>query len=227
VRTSTRSSSKLGAAHSTRQHSKPFTAVLGPDGNLSSPTDVQGRIITGYRHYTEYKRRVSDNTIVPGSAHEVREPIYGDKLDHCTIRALRSTGPVPSADVLPTLFSAVSGVASKVKTTPAGPRMAGTYQNSGGLKIQFATEGAVLDCGQAHVAAAYTVQNDATALRITRKAVSPLTLTLQSDGTLAGPGTTDVAGRVVSGSTPNGIAFAPRHTQCPVGVLAPHGGPNP
>jgi hypothetical protein len=204
---------------------KPFTAALGPDGNLTGPgpTGVQGQIITGYRHYTEYKRRVSDNTIVPGSAHEVSEPIYGPKLELCTICALRSTGPVPSSDVLPALFSAVSGDTSQIKTTPAGPRMSGSYENSGGLKIQFASEAAVIDCGEAHVASSYNVTNDATALRITlNKAGGPLTLTLQPSGILTGPGTTNVEGRVVSGSTDNAITFAPRHTQCPVGALSPH-----
>ena len=204
---------------------KPFTVALGPDGNLSGPgpTDVQGQIITGYRHYTAYKRRVSDNTIVPGSQHDVAEPIYAPKLERCTIGTLRSTGPVPSSDVLPALFSVVSRDASKIKTTPAGPRMSGTYQNPGGLKVEFASEGAVLDCGQAHVAAAYTVSNDASALRIAlNKAGSPLTLTLQPNGTLTGPTTIDVEGRVVSGSTDNGIAFAPRHAQCPAAALAPH-----
>jgi len=207
---------------------KPFTAVLGLDGNLSGPgpTDVQGQIVTGYRHYTAYKRRVSDNTIVPGSQHEVSEPIYGPKLERCAIGALPSTGPVPSADLLASL-AAAAGDASQQKTTPAGPRMSGTYQNSGGLRIQFASEAAVLDCGEAHVAAAYTVRNDATALRITLdKAGGPLILTLQPNGTLSGTGTADVMGRVVSGSTPNGIAFAPRHTQCPVGILIPNGTPN-
>ena len=106
--------------------------------------------------------------------------------------------------------------------------MSGAYQNSGGLKIQFASEGAVLDCGEAHVAAAYTVRNDATALRITLdKAGGPLLLTWQPNGTLSGTGTADVRGRVVSGSTPNGIAFAPRNTECPVGILIPNGTPNP
>jgi hypothetical protein len=209
---------------------KPFTAVLSLDGGLAGPgpTDVQGQIITGYRHYTAYKRRVSDNSIVQGSQHDVAEPIYAPKLERCSIGALRSTGPVPSADLIPVLTGAMTGDNSKVKTTPAGPRMSGTYKNSGGLKIQFATEAAVVDCGEAHVASTYSVTNDATALRVTLdKAGGPLTLTFQPNGTLMAPGTTNVEGRVVSGSTPNGIAFAPRRAQCPVGTLAPHVGNKP
>ena len=204
---------------------KPFTAALGPDGNLTGPgpTDVQGQIITGYRHYTAYKRRVSDNTIVQGSQHDVAEPIYGPKLERCTIGPLHSTGPVPSTDLMPALTSVMTGDNSKVKTTPAGPRMSGAYQNPGGLKIQFASEAAIIDCGEAHVASAYNVTNDASALRITlNKAGGPLTLTLQPNGTLTGPPTTEVEGRVVSGSTDNAITFAPRHAQCPATTLAPH-----
>jgi hypothetical protein len=163
----------------------------------------------------------------------VREPIYGPKLEHCTIGPLRSTGPVVSADLLPALSAAMTGDDSKVKTTPAGPRMSGTYENSGGLKIQFASEAAVIDGGEANVASGYAVSNDATVLRVTLdkvggdKAGGPLVLRLQPDGTLSGAGTADGLGRAVSGSTPNGIAFVPRHTQCPVGTLAPRGVPNP
>jgi hypothetical protein len=204
---------------------KPFTAALGPDGNLvgPGPTDVEGQIITGYRHYTAYKRRVSDNSIVQGSQHDVAEPIYAPKLERCTIGSLRSTGPVPSTDLMPALMGAMTGDNSKIKTTPAGPRMSGAFENSGGLKIQFATEAAVIDCGEAHVASAYNVTNDATALRITlNKPGGPLALILQPNGTLTGPATTEVEGRVVSGSTDKAITFAPRHAQCPVGTLAPH-----
>jgi hypothetical protein len=117
----------------------------------------------------------------------------------------------------------MTGDNSKVKTTPAGPRMSGAYENSGGLKIQFASEAAVIDCSEAHVASTYNVANDATELRITvNKAGGPLTLTLQPNGTLTGPVTTNVEGRVVSGSTDNAITFVPRHAQCPVATLTPH-----
>jgi hypothetical protein len=151
-------------------------------------------------------------------------------LERCGIGALRSTGPVVSDSLLNTLLAAASGdpSGSKLKTTPAGPRMSGTYESSGGLKVQFASEGAVLDCGEAHVARPYTVENAATAVRVTiDNGGLPLAFTLQPDGTLTGVGTADVAGRVVSGSTPSGIAFAPRHTRCPAGVLAPHGAGRP
>jgi len=46
---------------------------------------------------------------------------------------------------------------------------------------------------------------------------------VRPDGTLNGPGTTEVAGRVVTGSTDNAIVFAPRNARCSIGTLSPAG----
>ncbi len=198
----------------------PFALILGPDGNIigPGPTDIQGQIITSYRNYIVYERRVSDNSIV--SQHPASEPVLGPKRERCSIGAMRSTGPVASANLIPALTAATQP--SKEKSTPAGPRMSGTYQGPGGLKIQFASEGAVLDCRDAHVARAYTVAVAPAAIRITiDNAGVPLVLALQPDGTLSGDGAAEVLGRVVSGTTADAVTFAPRRASCPIGVLTP------
>jgi hypothetical protein len=56
--------------------SKPLVVSLEPGGRITGPAafDVDGRIITGYRTYWVQERWSSDNSVVPGSGHEVQEP---------------------------------------------------------------------------------------------------------------------------------------------------------
>jgi hypothetical protein len=54
---------------------------------------------------------------------------------------------------------------------------------------------------------------------------TPLTLVLQPNGTLAGSGMVDVAGRrLVPTSEGDVHKFVPQNARCPVGTLAPRGG---
>jgi hypothetical protein len=201
----------------------PFAVVLGPNGAMTGPgmTAVTGQIITGYHHWTEYTRRVSDNQIV--SERPMSEPIYAPKLEHCEVGALRSTGPVVGGSFMELLEAGLGADSSKLKTYPPGPRFTGTYASSGGLSAQFSPEGVVMDCGQAHVARTYKVENSAASLRLTiDNGSTPLALTMQSDGSLLGNGSADIAGRVVSGTAPNGdITFRPTHANCSIGTLTP------
>jgi hypothetical protein len=207
---------------------RPFTLVLGPDGNMTGPgtIDVKGQVVVGYRRYTVYTRRVSDNQIV--GQHEESEPIYGPKVDRCTLASLRSGGPVPAAS-LSNLLTATLALAGgdksggNVKTYPPGPRLVGSYEGSGGLKIAFAPEAAILDCREAHIASTYIVRNAADALRVTiDNGGTPITLALQADGSLAGSGTTDITGRLVSGqASEGGVTYRPVRANCPVGTLSP------
>ena len=99
-----------------------FALVLELDANITGPgpTDIQDQIITGYHNNTIVERRVSDNQIV--GERPVSEPIYAPKLERCTLGALRSTGPIVSARLLPALTAVATGQqdTQKVKTTSAG-----------------------------------------------------------------------------------------------------------
>lgn len=102
---------------------------------------------------------------------------------------------------------------------PAGPRMGGTYVG-GGLKVEFRPTAAVLDCGNAHVMRPYGVQNLADRVVITvRNGNVPLTLTLGADGALAGSGSVDVTGRLVTGLNGSDVTFAPHQERCNLGTL--------
>jgi len=157
-------------------------------------------------------------------------PVFAAKTERCTIGALRPTGPSVTVG---SFFTSILGVASgqpgeqavseSEKDLPApGPRVTGQYAGQGGLALDFNAERVVLDCGEAHVARRYTVESTASQILISVKnGAAPFTLALQSNGNLAGSGNVDVSGRVVSGSTGNGIAFAARNAHCAAGVLAP------
>jgi len=215
---------------------KAFVLALGPDGRLAGPgpIDIKGKIIVGYRTYWVEQRRVSDNTIIPGSGHEVKEPIYEPKTERCTAGVLLPAGATSTSEgVLESLSSLFSGQSadqgahdSQKDTQTLGLRMGGRYSGQGGLSLEFHAAAAVIDCGEAHVARPYMVENAASQVLVTVKnGAAPFTLAVRPDGTLTGSGSAEVAGRVVAGSSANGIAFAPRNSRCTIGTLAPSGAP--
>jgi hypothetical protein len=216
---------------------KPLAFNLGSDGQLTGPgvTDLAGQIITGYNNVwmQEYRNGVPE---VGGSClggrcgYWTQVPVYAAKTERCTIGALRPTGPSPTGG---SLVSSLLGVASgqsaeqafgeSEKDLPApGPRVIGQYAGQGGLALDFSAERVVLDCEEAHVARRYSVASTASQVLVSvNNGATPFTLALQPNGTFAGSGNVEVSGRVVTGSTGNGIAFAPRTSRCTVGVLAP------
>ena len=208
----------------------PITVTLAADGRMTGPplTDVHGRIITGYQTYWVEQRNVSDNSVVPGSGHQERTPVYGPKTERCAFGALRATAPVvASGSIIGAMASIAGGAAdpasqrSGTTEAPAGARMAGTFAGNG-LRLEFRPTAVVIDCGEAHVLRPYSVESLADRMRITlRNGDVPVPLTLQGDGSLVGTGAIDVAGRVVTGVDANGPAFAPRSARCPVAALAP------
>ncbi len=224
-----------------RAEPKPLVLGLGPDGRLTGPglTDLKGRIITGYNQVWMQEYRNGSPLVLPtcgGSCgHWIQEPVYAAKTERCTIGSLRPAGPTGTAG---SLVTSVLGIASgqsaekasqdSEKDLPApGVRMTGHYAGQGGLALEFAPQSVILDCGEAHVGRPYTVENGASQALVTVKnGTAPFTLALQPDGTLVGSGSVDVAGRVVTGSTANGIAFAPRSIRCAIGTLVPGGAPS-
>ncbi len=205
----------------------PLVVLLGPDGTFSGPSAfaVTGNVIVGYNRYW-VETRNADGSIVVGSGHEERTPIYEPKTERCGFASLRATAPAHAeTSVIGLLAGGLDGQAAALKSgfaeVPAGPRMSGTYAGAGGLQLEFRTTAVVVDCGEAHVRQSYAVENLADRLVVTvRNGTVPLTLTLQPDGTLNGSGTVEVAGRVVTGTNAAGVTFAPRNVRCPVGPLA-------
>ena len=173
------------------------------------------------------QRRVIDNVPLPGSGHYEQRPIYETRTISCGFSSLRATAPAhPEAGVI----GAVSGIftgqpdpssaLSGTTEAPAGPRMGGTYAGASGFKVEFQSTAVVLDCGNAHVKRPYGVQNLADRVVITvRNGNVPLALTLGADGTLAGSGMVDVAGRLVTGMNGSNVTFTPHQERCTLGTL--------
>jgi hypothetical protein len=209
---------------SVQNEPRSFVFTVGNDGRLSGPgpTDVKGRIITGYSNVWVEKRRVSDNSIVAGSGHWEQEPIYAPKVERCTIGVLILVPPPPADD---TGGGLLGSLMKSFAPGPAGLRMTGHYASQGGLALEFDSASVTLDCGAAHVKQPYTVENRPDQILVTVKTgASSFNVALQPNGTLIGSGSADVAGRVVTGSRGDDITYAAKHASCTIGTLAPKPG---
>lgn len=178
----------------------------------------------------------NSSTYVPGGGgggHYENVPDYAPKTQACTIGTLMP-GPPVAPD--PGMLANVASFAGMLFGSPAtsssggagpdllapGIRMAGVYASSGGLRAEFAAPAVVLDCGQAHVRGKYSVERAGPRILIhIENPASPFTLLVQPDGTLAGPATVSVAGRLVSGMNGNDVAYTPHTETCNANTLAP------
>jgi hypothetical protein len=208
---------------------KQLAFELGASGRIAGPSgaDVTGQVITGYRLYNVW-RRYADGTIVPGSQHQESEPVYEDRTVRCSFSSLQPVGTTQSdASPLALISSLFGGEKSQEMKedekhpTPPGLRMAGIYSGAGGLRMEFHPVAVILDCGEAHVARAYNVQQAADGVHVTvANDTSPFTMTVRGDGGLAGSGLAEVAGRLLAGQTENGFVFRPHRESCALNSLA-------
>ncbi|HMG85521.1 MAG TPA: hypothetical protein VK574_07245 [Terracidiphilus sp.] len=147
------------------------------------------------------------------------------KTERCNVTTLPPTGStVKISSALTQLFGTQ---ASKSANTAPGLRLTGTYAQPGGLTIEFRDDSATVECGEAHTAEAYWVApagNDF-AVKL-QNGATPLVLTLQPNGTLAGSGSVEIAGRrIVRSDNNDGVHnFVPVNAHCTVGTLTPHSG---
>ena len=209
---------------SVRSEPSSFVLSMGSDGSLIGPgaVDVKGQIITGYRKV--WMQRYHDGVAVAGSGYWDNEPIYAPATERCTIATL-AQAPLPAKDTNPLTAGITSAINSVIPDGPAGLRMSGHYLSQGGLALEFAVDSVVLDCGAAHVKEPYLVENAANQIMVAVKnGASPFTLAVQPNGTLTGSGSTEVAGRVVTGSSETALTYAPKNAHCAIGTLIPKSG---
>jgi hypothetical protein len=146
------------------------------------------------------------------------------KTERCNVTTLPPTGStVKISSALTQLFGTQ---ASKSANTAPGLRLAGTYAQPGGLTIEFRDDSATVECGEAHTAEAYWVLPSGNQFAVKlQNGATPLVLTLQPDGLLAGSGSVDVAGRRLVRSANDDVHnFVPVNARCTVGTLTPHSG---
>ncbi len=206
-----------------------FVLALGPDGNLRGPGTIamDGKVVVG--HTTVYVPASPDPAPYGTPAHNKEVEVYAPKTERCVIGSFIPTGSsVTVASAYQSTIGAFSGQspeqasrsAAKVAPSP-GLRLGGEYAGQGGLKVTFEIDDAILDCGEAHVARPYAVQAQGDQILVSiNNGAAPLLLRLLPDGSLAGEGTVDVAGRVVTGISNAGATFAPKNVRCAVGTLS-------
>ena len=118
------------------------------------------------------------------------------------------------------LTQVVAPSAKQKPPVPPGLRLAGVYAGQSGLRIEFREDLATVECGEAHLAQTYSVQdNNGQVLLKIENGAAPIALNLQANGTLVGSGIVNVAGRLVTGSTDTALTFAARNARCGVGTL--------
>jgi hypothetical protein len=200
-----------------------FLVALGADGKVVGPSAVTfaGQVITGYNDGVAGMKNTATNTPVPGTVRVVHDPIYAAKTATCIAGTMTPGMIDPPAgaafmDVSMMMFPDTQ--TAQQKEAP-GARMLGTFVGTGGLKIEFQSTGAVIDCAQAHVVSQYQVASTSSGVTITFKNASPFTLTLQSNGALSGTGSAKIDGRLVSGQTASGFTFTPVSASCAIGTL--------
>jgi len=206
-----------------------FVLALGAEGNLRGPGTIamDGKVVVG--HTTVYVPASTDPAPYGTPAHNKEVEVYAPKTERCLIGSFIPTGSsVTIASAYQSATAIFSGQSSDQASRsaakvapPPGLRIGGEYAGPSGLKITFEIDDAILDCGEAHVARPYAVQARSDQILVSiNNGAAPLFLRLQPDGSLAGEGTVDVAGRVVTGITNAGVTFAPKDARCAVGILA-------
>jgi len=221
----------------------PIVLTMRPDGGLTGPglVDVKGRIIIGY--HTETKTLYRDGVpAAPGTCDgpcstSVSVPDYAPAMARCVIGSLAmppSPKPAP-APAQPANDSGIMGLVTGLTDMldpghgahadgEVGLRMVGKY-GGGMLLLDFSSNFLVLDCGQAHVRAPYTVENAPNAFLIhVQNSGGPFTLAFEPDNTLRGAGSTTVNGKLVTGMKGDDITFAPHSETCDVGTFRPKTG---
>lgn len=197
--------------------------TLGPDGRASGPAaqDITGQKITGYEVTTNLKT----------GAQVSRTPVYAPVTEHCNVGALTPGAAVAVDPGLPsstpsvlaalgTVLDTLSGDAPKQLMLPPGPRMTGVFANTGGMKIQFNDGSAIIDCAQVHILTPYSVSFQAgTADVAVDNGSNPFNLHINADGTLSGPGTATINGKILTALSGDDPVFAPTTASCPLNSL--------
>lgn len=209
----------------------PFSFFLQPDGRLVGPpaANITGKVIVGYNRYWAFQRYASTGEVVPGTGHWEQQPIYADKTQSCAIGTLLPTGPsAGGGSILESVAQATDQIlkgpsaksSPEKQLPPPSIRMAGVYSSQGGLRAEFQTASVILDCGRAHVRDQYIVERAGGRLVLhIQNAGSPFTATVQPDGSLAGPASVVVAGRIATSMSGDQVNFVLVTTSCPASTL--------
>lgn len=210
-----------------------MTFAMRPDGSLVGPgmVTISGKIIVGYNTTTttlvhQDGSEASGCTGAYGSCRTTTStPIYAPATARCNFATLAAPTPTHQATGAAAddgtfgggLFSFMSSV---VTMADPGIRMNGKFLSPTGLILDFEGDAVTMDCGVAHVKAPYTVQNASGEFRVSvNNPGGPFALTVASDNTLHGSGSTTVNGKLYQSINDGQISFRPVSTTCSVNTF--------
>jgi hypothetical protein len=207
---------------------QPIVINLQPDGSVSGPgsTLVKGRIITGYS--TTTKTVMVDGAPAGPQGYDCNGPCstsssvpnYAPKVERCTLGTMAFTRPEP----VKTPKTGIGFLDAITDGAPAitGFRMAGRYESSSGLKVEFGNGGVVLDCGKAHAESPYVVDNTPSGFVVrVQNGGGAFLLGVAPDNSLRGSGSTSVNGKLVTAIRGQNVSFTPHSESCSVGTFNP------
>jgi hypothetical protein len=205
-----------------------------PGGQITGPgaMTIDGQVIEGYKTVTE-KRVYSDGTFA-SAPFTSQTPIYRAATDTCTFSTFQL---VPQTYATQTADQAkqygtndLAGkpipngmIFSGIYASPGAENSSGPTYAAGSVRAEFDTNNAVIDCANAHVKLPYSVRNTNGQISIAvANPNAPFTLTVQSNGSLAGSGMITVSGRLLAGQDAGGnFSFKPVTATCSLGILGP------
>ena len=214
---------------------QPVLVGIGADGKLVGPAS---QVITGLQVTGETVTYNKNTGVIIG-----KTPICGAITLNCAIGTLPPGPPqeIPNpggvgTGIISSIFQIVqnmgngNGVGSKLQsqnpTLAPGPRFIGVYTNGSDFRIQFQDASAVIDCKQSHIITSYDVSNKGSAATIVVKnGTTPFALTLTQNGTLAGPASVTVNGKLFTAMNGSNAVLTPTSASCSTASLAPAAAP--
>jgi hypothetical protein len=206
---------------------QPVLVGVGADGKLTGPAS---QVITGLQVTGETVTYNKVTGAILGKA-----PIYGAITLNCAIGTLP---PGPAQEIqsgggyagavlggIFSIFQSMSGgggaAQSHASTLAPGPRFIGVYTNGSDFRIQFNDASAIIDCKQAHIMASYDVSDKGGAAMIAVKnGTTPFALTVTQNGTLAGPASVTVNGKLFTAMQGSDPVLTPTSASCSLASLA-------
>jgi len=180
------------------------------------PNYAMGEVHQNGMEYSVDQQTSSTNW-TPTTTHHYSVPT-APKTEHCNVGMMQTVGETGS--VSGALTELIGSKASKSANTAPGLRLNGTYAAPGGLKIEFRDDSATLECGEAFNSEGYSVLPEGGQFIVKfDNSTGPLSLMLQSNGTLTGSGNVEVAGRRAIQGGGGGVDYLPRNANCALGTL--------
>ena len=180
------------------------------------PNYAMGEVHQNGMEYSVDQQTTSTNW-APTTTHHYEVPT-APKTERCNAGTLAATAA--NASISGALTQVLGSKGSKSANTAPGLRLNGKYAAPGGLKIEFRDDSATLECGESFNSEAYTVVPEGGQLVVKfQNSTGPLSLVLQPNGTLAGSGNIEVAGRRAIQGDNGGVDYLPRTARCALGTL--------